>query len=270
MKPLPIGIQHFDKLREEGYLYIDKTEFVHQLADRGGAFFLSRPRRFGKSLFLSTLDNLLLGRKDLFEGLWIYDKWDWSRKYPIIRMSFVEIGYAKLGLEQALLVELNTQFEKFGLEVNAEYQGVLNLHFKDLLRKLYQKHGKVVLLIDEYDKPIIDFLEKNKLDIAIENQVAMKSLYSVLKDNSNLLHLTFITGVSKFAKVSLFSDLNHLQDLTIDYRTSTALGYTQVEVETYFKDYLDLYLSRKTARSEERRVGKECDIPCRSRWSPYH
>ena len=250
MKPLPIGIQHFDKLREEGYLYIDKTEFVHQLADRGGAFFLSRPRRFGKSLFLSTLDNLLLGRKDLFEGLWIYDKWDWTRKYPIIRISFMELSYETDGFEGAIRIFLKQSLKKYNVQLPDEES--IKILFQTLIKHLHEHYGKVVLLIDEYDKPIIDYLETHKLEQAKINQAAMKSFYSTLKDYSNLFHLTFITGVSKFAKVSLFSDLNHLKDLTLEPNFSTSCGYTQQEMENNFEEYLQKYQDKYegTSRAE--------------------
>jgi len=250
MKPLPIGIQHFDKLREGGYLYIDKTKFAYQLANLGGSFFLARPRRFGKSLFLSTLEQLSLGRKDLFEGLWIEDKWDWTRKYAVIRISFLEVSYDKEGLEKGILDYLKTTLKERGFDPLPTDD--IKLLFQQLIKALHESVGKVVLLIDEYDKPIIDYLEHDKLETAKKNQGVMKMFYSTLKDYGQYLHLLFITGISKFSKVSLFSDLNHLSDLTLTEQVADCFGYTQEEVEDSFDEYLQIYQDKyqKASRKE--------------------
>jgi Predicted AAA-ATPase/PD-(D/E)XK nuclease superfamily len=251
LKQLPIGVQTFKKMRENDYVYIDKTKFVYDLAVKRGVYFLSRPRRFGKSLLISTFKELYEGNRDLFKGLWIEDKWDWSKKNPVIHLSFASIGYKTLGLEDAILQIL----KELGINNNITFStNSFDLQFKELVQKLYEKHGKVVILVDEYDKPIIDFLEKEKLEQAKENQNILKTFYSILKDAEECLELLFITGVSKFSKVSIFSDLNHISDLTLNQDYATIVGYTQEELEFSFADYIeitqqDLGLSREVLLS---------------------
>lgn len=235
LKLLPIGVQTFLKIRSNDYVYVDKTEHIYRLAENGGMYFLSRPRRFGKSLTVSTLRELFEGNRKLFNGLWIEDKWDWSVTRPVIHLSFASMGYKTLGLEKAILYELN----EFAKQHNITYStDSFNLQFKELIEHLYRQNGKVVILIDEYDKPIIDFLEKGKIVQAKENQGIMKTFYSVLKDAEDYIQFLFITGVSKFAKVSIFSDLNHLSDLTLNQNYATAVGYTQAELELNFEDHI--------------------------------
>lgn len=235
-KFLPIGIQYFDKMQEGNYIYVDKTEHIFRLAERIGApYFLSRPRRFGKSLIVSTLKELFSGRKELFKGLWIEDKWDWSKTNPIIHLSFDRINYKKIGLEAALQNTIRTIATTHDIELTSDYG---TSEFGQLIEKLAQKQGDVVILVDEYDKPIIDYLEKDQYTKAKENQKIMKDFYAVLKPLSNHIRLLFITGVSKFSKVSIFSDLNHLDDLTLHKDYATLTGYTQQELEFYFEDYL--------------------------------
>lgn len=244
MKPkfLPIGIQFFDKMYEGNYIYVDKTEQMFRLAQKIGApYFLSRPRRFGKSLIVSILKELFLGKKEYFEGLWIEDKWDWSKTNPIIHLSFDFIDYKKLGLEEALSYELKEIAKQYDLHLDAP---TYTLEFRQLIQKLSEKYGDVVILVDEYDKPIIDYLEKDQYPKAKENQKTMKNFYSILKPISNKLRLLFITGVSKFSKVSIFSDLNHLDDLTLNDDYATLVGYTQKELEQYF----DFYLKKAAAK----------------------
>ena len=237
---LPIGIQHFHVLKGENYLYIDKTEAVHQLADKGGAFFLSRPRRFGKSLFLHTLSDLALGKREFFNDTWIEGKWDWTRKYPVLHFKFASMSFQGMGLEGAILFVLKAMCEKHEITPKTEEIKAL---FEQIIREVFAKNGKIFLLIDEYDKPIISYLETYKIPQAIENQVIMRNFYSCLKDCGDCIHLTFITGVSKFARVSLFSDLNHLQDLTLNNSFATVFGYTQTEVEAHFEPYIAKFLT---------------------------
>ena len=235
MQELPLGVQTFKKIRENNYVYVDKTEFVYQIAQKEGNNFLSRPRRFGKSLMVDTLKELFLGNEKLFQGLWIHDKWDWSKTYPIIHISFEAIDYIDMGLAKAISYELKLLAEKEDIALVA---GSYKTQFKELLSKLYDKHGKIVLLVDEYDKPIIDYLEKSDLAQAHKNQKVMKNFYSVLKNSESVLRFFFVTGVSKFSKVSIFSDLNHLTDLTIHPNFTTAIGYTQDELVFYFDAHL--------------------------------
>jgi Predicted AAA-ATPase/PD-(D/E)XK nuclease superfamily len=234
---LPIGIQDFRTLREGGYIYVDKTEQIFQLADNIGApYFLSRPRRFGKSLLVNTFKELFSGSRELFKGLWIEDKWDWSKTYPIIHLSFDALGYKSLGLDNAIKRELTKIAQKYGIElVETEY----DLQFEELIDKIKETHGSVVILIDEYDKPIIDFLEFTQINQADINRSILKRFYKVLKHKSDKIRFLFITGVSKFSKVSIFSDLNHLDDLTLSPECSTIVGYTQEELEYYFDENLD-------------------------------
>ena len=229
---LPIGIQSFEKLREDHLLYVDKTEVIHRLIEAGNYFFLSRPRRFGKSLTLSTVKALFQGEKTLFEGLWIADHWDWEAQHPVIHISFSSIGYKTLGLETALDKMLDGEAKKFGLELASNKY---DQKFKELIERL-AKDAKVVLLIDEYDKPIIDYLDD--IPQAKAHQKILKSFYSIIKDSDPYIRFLLITGVSKFSKVSIFSELNNLEDITIDRRFNTLVGITQQEVEDYFEAHL--------------------------------
>jgi Predicted AAA-ATPase/PD-(D/E)XK nuclease superfamily len=236
LRLLPHGVQTFLKMRSDDYVYVDKTEHIYRLASKTDNYFLSRPRRFGKSLTVSTLKELFEGNRPLFKGLWIEDKWDWSVTHPVIHFSFAKIAYKELGLDTALKVELNNIAEKYNIIFKTDsYQQ----QFQELIKLLYEQYGKIVILIDEYDKPIIDFLEKNEMPIAKANQKVMKNFYSVLKDAEPFIRLLFITGVSKFSKVSLFSDLNHLTDLTLNKDFTTLVGYTQQELESNFKEHIE-------------------------------
>ncbi len=243
LKLLPHGVQTFLKMRSDNYVYVDKTEHIHRFASKSDNYFLSRPRRFGKSLTVSTLKELFEGNRPLFKGLWIEDKWDWSVTHPVIHFSFAKIAYKALGLEQALIKELETFAEAHNFAfVKATSAGE---KFRELIGHLHEKYGKVVILIDEYDKPIIDFLEKEELPEAKKNQKVMKNFYSVLKDAEPHIRLLFITGVSKFSKVSLFSDLNHLTDLTLHEDFTTLVGYTQEELVSNFKPHIETIMVRQ-------------------------
>lgn len=232
----PVGIQDFGKLRSENFLYVDKTEFVHKMADIGGYYFLSRPRRFGKSLLISTLECLFLAQKELFKGLYIEDKWNWEQTNPIIRISFSNIGHKYLGLKDAIDKRLEEIAKQYDIVFS---QKTIDQKFKELIEKLSGTLGKVVILIDEYDKPIIDYLGDNT-EKAIENRDVMKTFYSILKDADPHLKLVFITGVSKFSRVSIFSDLNNLQDMTTSKHFSGICGITQEELEVHFERELQI------------------------------
>lgn len=230
-KKLPIGIQTFREIREENYYYVDKTPFALQLIDQGKHYFLSRPRRFGKSLLLDTLKELFEANRPLFAGLYAESHWDWSVSYPVIRLSF---GGAVVKDQGALQDVLNQQLNKL------EQQSGLVPHFshpgrrlQDLIQHLQAQFAqRVVVLIDEYDKPILDNL--TQADIAREMREALRDLYSVLKDNDAYLKFVLITGVSKFSKVSLFSGLNNLNDITLDRAYADICGYTDRDVDTVF------------------------------------
>ena len=215
-----------------GSVYIDKTQFVVPLMQNIGnsAFFLSRPRRFGKSMFVSTLEQVFLGKKELFKGLYIYDKIEWEA-YPVIRFSMDRIGFPNLGLEMALFKAVQHAAEAYDIELK---QTDSSLAFQELLEKLSQKYQKgVVLLVDEYDKPIIQYLEDSNIQQAEANRDILKGFYGILKDNGQYLRFTFLTGVSRFSKVSIFSDLNYLDDLTLDARYTTICGFTEADIRKY-------------------------------------
>ena len=236
MQKLPIGLQSFKALREDNYLYVDKTFYVKQLVDSGKYYFLSRPRRFGKSLFLDTLRQAFLGRKELFEGLYLYDRWDWDRKYPVIHISFgagVMRNIDELILTEKEIIQRYLREYKVTLE-SESIKGRLS----ELISVLAEKYQtRVVVLIDEYDKPILD----NITDLAKASEIReeLKNFYSVLKDSDEYLKFVFITGVTKFSKVSIFSGLNNLDDITLDARFANICGYTQAELEENFADRLE-------------------------------
>jgi Predicted AAA-ATPase/PD-(D/E)XK nuclease superfamily len=236
----PVGLQDFSEIRTGRYVYVDKTLFAHKLIDQGKYYFLSRPRRFGKSLFISTMDYLFKGHKEVFEGLYIYDKWDWTKTNPVINISFNNIGHQTLGLEKAIQQSLNETAQEYDCSFS---QTAIDQKFKELIETLSAKYGKVVVLIDEYDKPIIDYLGTDEAGMAKakENRDILKSFYSILKNADPYLKLVFITGVSKFSKVSIFSDLNNLKDLTIDTQFEGICGITQTELESHFVEELVVY-----------------------------
>ena len=225
----PIGIQDFEKLRLNDFIYIDKTQQIFELLEGAGYYFFSRPRRFGKSLLLSTLNYIFEGKKELFKDLWIENKIDW-KSYPIIRLDFSAMNYRDLGLHESLFRRLRDIAKKYQLQIE---DNSLKDFFEKLILEL-SKTEKVVILIDEYDKPIVDYLEPEQIPTAKENRDILKNFYGVLKNLDGHIRFLFITGVSKFSKVSIFSDLNHLEDLTIDSSFATIVGYTQSELEKYF------------------------------------
>lgn len=232
---LPLGIQDFQTIIEEGYLYVDKTEYLHQLMQLGKSFFISRPRRFGKSLTVSVLAALYSAQRELFSGLWIEDKWNWDKKHPILSLSFTGISIESLGLEVAITQELHTQAAQRGLSLSKV--GIAPL-FKELLEKVASQ-GKVVVLVDEYDAPIVQYLGRDT-DLAIRNRDILREFYTVLKNEEARLELVFITGVSKFSKVGIFSGLNNLIDLSGMQQFASMFGYTQQELELRFSTHLEL------------------------------
>jgi len=233
VRKYPIGIQSFRKIREGGFLYIDKTRLIHTLVESGNYYFLSRPRRFGKSLLLDTMSELFSGSEELFKGLWIHDKWDWNSKNPVIRISFSNIGTGTIGLQSAIEGALQENANR--LQVNLTGTAYDQL-FKELITKAAQKN-KVVILIDEYDKPLIDYLDN--ISRAEENRTILKNFYSILKDADKHIRLLILTGVSRFSKVSIFSDLNNLEDITLSKHFNNLLGITQQELETNFAEELE-------------------------------
>ena len=196
------GLSDFRGLIEDGYRYIDKTKYLHQLCTTGKFYFLSRPRRFGKSLMLTTLQEIYLGRKELFKGLWIEDQWDWNKKHPVIRLSLKTLSYHQFGLIKALTNALHDMGRTLQVEMPAE--GIKDC-FVALLKALYEREGKVVVLIDEYDAPILDYLGTDTPQ-ALENRQILREFYTTLKEYDPLLECVMLTGVTKFSRVGIFSD----------------------------------------------------------------
>ncbi len=234
----PVGLQDFKEVITNGKVYVDKTKYAHQLISTYKYYFLSRPRRFGKSLFVSLLYYLFKGEKALFEGLYIADKWVFE-EYPVIKISFANSGYRELGLEKAIALQMENNAADYGIVLT---KASSSLRFDELIRALHQRFQKqVVILIDEYDKPIIDYLDQDQLPKARENRGILKSFYSILKDADPYLKLVFITGVSKFSQVSIFSDLNNLYDLSMRQDFNEICGISQVELEAYFPQELETF-----------------------------
>ena len=228
---LPIGIQTFAEIREGGCYYVDKTAWIGRLVDEGKHYFLSRPRRFGKSLLLDTLKELFEGNEALFEGLAIHDRWDWSVRHPVLRMSFGSGSFEAPGfLGRSALAQLETIARKAGLPARHEDA---SLRFGDLIESLHEQTGqRVAVLVDEYDKPILDALDTPEL--ARANRDFLRGLYGTIKDNDAHVRFTLLTGVSRFSRVSLFSGLNNLKDITLDPRYGAICGYTETDLDTVF------------------------------------
>ena len=231
-KILPIGIQDFKELRERNCIYVDKTEILKKLITEGKYYFLSRPRRFGKSLTISTLNEIFEGNKELFKGLFIYDKIEWKKR-PVIRIDFTSDTYKKFGLDDAISNILRLNYEKYGLTTTEKTN---RAKFRDLITQLHAKYNeKVALLIDEYDKPIIDYM--TDIDKAEENRDILRDFYGIIKPMDPHLEFVILTGVTKFSKVSIFSELNNLEDITTDANFGTIVGLTKEEIEANFNDY---------------------------------
>jgi len=239
-KRLPVGIQDFEKIRKGGYIYVDKTNYIHRLINGSGAsFFLSRPRRFGKSLFLSTMEALFKGQKDLFNDLYIYDKTDWNESYPVIKLDWTKIGY---NTQKQLEINMINTLKQIGKSYQIDLETNENAAetFKNLIYYLHEKTGqRAVVLIDEYDAPILDNL--NKPDEVIEPiREFMHNFYRILKACDQYLKFVFLTGISKFAKISVFSGLNNLVDISIDEEYAAICGLTQEEIETNFGSHIEI------------------------------
>lgn len=233
-KKLPLGLQDFRGIIEDGYKYVDKTRFLYMLATSGKYFFLSRPRRFGKSITVSTLQELFRGSRELFQGLWIADRWDWANVHPVIKLSLKDVNFEQRGLEEPLAERIAEIATRNGIELHAV---TARDKFRELIIALSER-GKVVVLVDEYDAPIVHYLGKD-LDTAYANRELLRGFYSVLKELDTLLQLVFLTGVSKFSKTGIFSGLNNLVDLTMHPDYATMLGYTQAELEANFPEEIE-------------------------------
>ena len=257
----PIGIQNFEDLRRNGYAYVDKTQFVYKLADEGKYYFLSRPRRFGKSLFLSTLEAYFQGKKELFEGLAIYEKETEWKQYPIFHIDLNTANFREEGCLYNVLNDNLTAWEdKYGTR---ESEVTLPLRFKGVIARAAEKEGRnVVILVDEYDKPILQTLQNEKHQEDHRNQ--LKAFYSVLKTQDCYIKFAFLTGVTKFSKISVFNDLNNLMDISKDYRYVNICGTTEEELKSYFKEGIS-ELASANGDSESETIDK-----LRMRYGGYH
>ncbi len=247
MKKLPIGIQTFSEIILGNYLYIDKTQAILNVISLGKYFFISRPRRFGKSLLVSTLYEIFSGNRELFQGLYIYDKIEW-KPHPVIHIDLSLIPREnETQLREGLLYFVQKAASQHQLTLNTQQY---DLAFQELIVKLGEKYQeKVVVLIDEYDKPLLDRIDN--LELAHKNRDVLKNFYGVLKGSDQHLRFVFITGVSKFARVSIFSGLNNLDDITVDARFATIAGLTQDEVEKSFPEYLAKFQQHAGYSGEE-------------------
>lgn len=264
---MPVGVQDFEDLRRKGYIYVDKTEYVWNLANSSKSFFLSRPRRFGKSLFTSTLESYFRGRKELFEGLYIYDKENergdeaWT-EYPVVAF-YLSGGEYKEGNGLALtLDETLSDFEnKYGIDPG-KYD--LANRFKRAIKEAYAKTKRqVVVLVDEYDKSLLNTMYDDP-DQEKKNRDLYKGFFSVLKDVDGCLRFVFFTGVTKFAKVSIFSDLNQLNDISFDNNFAGICGITQEELERDFQPEI------RALADEEEMSSDECMEKLRQMYDGYH
>ena len=233
----PIGIQNFEKIRKDGYVYVDKTDFVWKLVNEGSYYFLSRPRRFGKSLLLSTFEAYFQGKRELFEGLAIAGKEKEWKQYPILHLDLNSRDYKD---ESSLEAELNRHLDKWEKQYGDEYRDrAAEERFIHVIENAYEQTGeRVVILVDEYDKPLLQTINQTELQNAYRNK--LKAFYSVLKTKDAMIRLAFLTGVTKFGKVSVFSDLNNLIDISMLPQFTTICGITEEELHRNFDESVAL------------------------------
>ena len=254
----PVGIQTFQNIINGGYVYVDKTDLVYSLVSEGKIYFLSRPRRFGKSLLISTLENYFLGRKELFKGLAIEKLETEWKEYPVFRVSFGTGRYLDVNTLPDVLNEMLSGWEaKYGIGKTSQDAGV---RFRKILAEVHQKTSlPCVVLVDEYDKPIIDvlgcggFVEQDGEKISKEsyNRGILKSFYASLKDADEDLQFVFLTGVTKFAKVSVFSGFNQPEDISLDEQYDTLCGISEDEIDQYFQESVAEIASKMGITSSE-------------------
>jgi len=264
-RKLPIGVQSFEKLRNEGFLYVDKTKYIYELAHTSSQYFLSRPRRFGKSLFLSTLRAYWEGKKELFEGLYIVeleknnpDAW---QPYPVFYFDFNRDSFQRThALEDVIEAHLEDWEKIYGCE---KEDASLAIRFQKLLVRAVEKTGRtVVILVDEYDKPLLETLETEELQK--QNKEVFKGFFSTLKSYDAYLRFVFITGVTKFSKVSIFSDLNQLEDISMDEEYAAVCGITEGEMKKALMPEIDS-MAKKHGMDRE-----ECLAKLKRTYDGYH
>ena len=257
-RKLPVGIQSFEKLRKDGYLYIDKTPFLWQLVQVSSSYFLSRPRRFGKSLFLSTLAAYFLGQKELFKDLYIEkaeeeqaaqeNRSAWL-EYPVLYLDFNTENYND---EKSMHTILHTHLVQWEKQYESDTsEQTFSSRFKGIIQRAYQKTGKqVVILVDEYDKPLLQTMGVNEtLNEHYRN--TLKAFYSVIKTCDEYIRFAFLTGVTKFSKISIFSDLNNLRDISMEKQYAGLCGITQTELETNFQPDIQVLADEQNLTYQE-------------------
>jgi len=251
--PLPTNQFVFEKIRSQNMIYVDKTQLIYTMISKPEYYFLSRPRRFGKSLLVSILKHIYLGNREYFKGLWIDQHTDWEwKEWPVIVFDFNGISSSDdLALKRGLASSLQRNADKYHIQLK---ESDIKEKFIELIKVLNKAtNSKIVILVDEYDKPIIDHLDsEEQIKIAKNNRRIMKEFYGVLKDTEigSLVEFFFITGVSKFSQVSVFSELNTLNDLSMDKNYAALLGYTQDEMDRYFADWIEQWSMEKNEDSE--------------------
>ena len=257
----PIGIQDFEKIRKDGFVYVDKTDLVYKMAQKGGYYFLSRPRRFGKSLLVSTLEAYFSGKKELFTGLAIADlEKDWI-EYPVLRMDLSGKSYDSPEVLQQVFDDYLSRWEKkYGIENKFTVPGI---RFSQVIEAAYLQTGKrAVILIDEYDKPILDNMGNEELSDVFRNQ--LQGFYSVMKAKDGIIQFGFLTGVSKIGKLSVFSGLNNLKDISMDARYTDICGISEKDLKKYFKESI-----RELAEVNKMSV-KSCYTQLAQMYDGYH
>ncbi|MEZ4886039.1 MAG: AAA family ATPase [Chitinophagales bacterium] len=247
MKKLPLAKSDFTRMIEEGYIYVDRTKEMYDLINYSSHVFLSRPRRFGKSLLISTLEAMFQGKKELFKGLWIEDKIDW-KKYPVLRIDFGKLNYDTLADFKQKMADLLD-------EIALDYAIVLpsahyNSKIGELISGIYEKTGKeIVILIDEYDAPIARHI--TDLDIATKYQDSLRDFYSILKAHNAQIKFMFLTGISKFAKMSIFSVINLMKDVSLLDPFNNVVGFTKTDLELYFGEYIQQFAQKEKLNESE-------------------
>jgi len=257
----PLGIQTFSDLRDGGYVYIDKTELMYKMVNEGKYFFLGRPRRFGKSLFVSTLEAYFSGRYDLFENLAVSKEETKWEKYPILHLDFSGVNYTEPNKLKDVLKEfLDKWQQEYGCKTNSESP---ELRFSSIIECAYNKTGKgVVILVDEYDKPILDLYDNTKLED--DNRTLLKAFYGVMKKQDRYIHFAFLTGVTKLGKVSVFSDLNNITDISLRDDYCSICGITEKELHQTFDEEVE------TLADENDMTKDECYTELAQQYDGYH
>ena len=261
LRYLPIGIQTFEKIRVDNAVYVDKTQFIEELTRYKCPYFLSRPRRFGKSLFLSTLRSYFEGRKDLFEGLAISKTEAEWKKYPVFYFDFTGKSYETV---DDVILKIGDTLEKLEniYGKNTESNDIA-IRFKNLIEAAYEKTGlQVVVLVDEYDKPLLQNVDNLEVEDKIRS--VLKGFYGNLKGEDQYLRFVFITGVTRFDKVSIFSDLNNLNDISLSETYSAICGISQEELEANFAPEIE-NMAEKNGYSKE-----ECIAELKKNYDGYH